>query len=188
MWGNKRQWMIEKRLNWWSGNIFNAHCSEKSVKFGRKLYPPLLHSCLCAAGSFIQRCVRCPLTMAARKRWRKAAKKEEMAEGDVHSSSYNALSARGASGNRSVITFFYISFWAAKPTNSIGCLLCQLAVASKRSFLLLFPRCSITCIQTTCHQLSMQNVGNRAATQKTILLLKIVMWMNLLPIMQRLRS
>lgn len=34
---NKRQWMIEKRLNWWSGNISNAHCSDKSVKFGRKL-------------------------------------------------------------------------------------------------------------------------------------------------------
>lgn len=104
--GNKRQWMIEKRLNWWSGNIFNAHCSEKSVKFGRKLYLPLLHSCSCAAGGFIQRCVRCLLTIAARRRWRKAAKMEEMAERDVHSSPYNALSARRASGNRSVITFF----------------------------------------------------------------------------------
>lgn len=105
--GNERQWMTEKRLNWWSGNIFNAHCSEKSVKFGRRLYPPLLHMCSCAAGGFIQSRVRCLLTIATRRRWRKAAKMEEMAERDVHSSSHNALSARGPSGNRAVITFFF---------------------------------------------------------------------------------
>lgn len=101
----------------------------------------LFYTRACALlGGFIQRCVRCLLTMAARRRWRKAAKKEEMAEGDVHSPSHNALSARGASGNRSVITFFYISFWAAKPTDSIGCLLCRLAVASNH-FFPLFSRC-----------------------------------------------
>lgn len=88
------------------------------------------------------------LTMAARRRWRKAAKMEEMAEGDVHSSSYSALSARGASGSRSVITFLHKLL--SSSANQFHRLFIVCVRERARSIKTSLFATLITCIQPTC--------------------------------------